>query len=218
MKITVITQCTGQKAVTDPNQLTMEDFRKGAEHVAHRTESFNERRLSAEVLYTGQQHLRLMRGVRQARENGAQVDVWVVSAGYGMVRSEDLLAPYEATFNDLSKRVAIDWANQLGIPQAISSVLSRPADVAIVLLGGRYLECCRIDRIQELGAPTIALCGQSAVRQFPAKFHPWVLQESDTRRFKVGMVGIKGEVAGRLLAQLPAADPMQLFSQMRDAI
>ncbi len=57
---------------------------------------------AAEALYRGQHHLRLMRGVGQAREAGIDVQLWIVSAGYGVVAGHKRLRPYERTFQGMS--------------------------------------------------------------------------------------------------------------------
>ena len=74
MRILILTSCTGEKTVTDPRQLTFQDFRKGAEHVAAREGELAQLLTPAEELYTGQQHVRLMRSVRALRTSAA-VDV-----------------------------------------------------------------------------------------------------------------------------------------------
>ncbi len=64
MRIVVITSCTGEKAVTHERALTLEDFQKGPEHVKARERELASFMKPAEALYTGQQHVRLMRGIK----------------------------------------------------------------------------------------------------------------------------------------------------------
>src|SRR4051794_27231895 len=102
MKIRIITSCTGEKLISHDQQLTQDDFR-----LLNEPELFRARedrlagcRTSAEDFYTGQQHLRLMRGVKQLRDKlGAEsVDLWILSAGYGLIPGSRQIVPYECTF------------------------------------------------------------------------------------------------------------------------
>jgi hypothetical protein len=162
----------------------------------------------AERLYQGQQHIRLMPGVEAAREVGHRVAVSIVSAGYGLLAGDAAVAPYECTFRGMSAGERRAWADCLGLEAAVKGLLERTADAAIVLLGDDYLDACALTSELVVGAPTILLCGAGAAlrMQRAPSVHPVVLHKSDTRRFSCGLVGLKGEVAGRLLARL-AADP-----------
>ena len=92
---------------------------------------------------------------------GLAVDLWVVSAGYGLVHEGDLVKPYAATFtpglpdsvirpDQAGRRVATsDWWAQLalwrgptsGNPRSLSELARRnPTDHLIVALGSTYLE------------------------------------------------------------------------------
>lgn len=106
MRLLVITSCTGEKAVTSADQLRLDDFRQGATHIAQRERALADLCLPAEQLYTGLQHQRLMSGVRALREQARDVtlDLWVLSAGYGLVPAARKLAPYEATFANLGRK------------------------------------------------------------------------------------------------------------------
>src|SRR4051812_1872066 len=101
-RVTVVTSCTGVKAAA-PGAVPAED------------------------LYRGQQHLRLMRGVRRLRDAGTQVDLWVVSAGYGLVRGSDPVERYDRTFTGLRASKRQEAAQRLGIPAAIRDVLTTPS-------------------------------------------------------------------------------------------
>src|SRR5687768_7001072 len=109
MRVLIITSCTGEKRGSDERQLTISVFRRGHEHVADRERSLTELLLPAENLYTGQQHVRLMQGVRRFRElvatrNGDgsdRLDLLILSAGYGFLRADRAVAPYECTFEGM---------------------------------------------------------------------------------------------------------------------
>jgi hypothetical protein len=214
MKILVITSCTGEKAVDSPDQLTLADFRQGRDHVAAREVAMAALLTPAELLYSGMQHQRLMRGVQAARATaGLVVDLNIVSAGYGLIPGAKLLAPYEATFIGMKKPEARDWAKQLNLAHDVRQLLAQPYDLGLVLLGDDYLEALALDEGVKLGGPTILFCGKASAARLPdlKGLQPVVLANKDATRFSCGMVGIKGELASRLLERL-ALRPEQLPS------
>jgi hypothetical protein len=165
MRILVITSCTGEKSVSSERALTLEDFKQGRRHVARREKELKDLLCPAESLYTGQQHVRLMRGVQAFREsrlssNGDDVlDLQILSAGYGIVSGEARLAPYEATFQGMPKGELREWARELGIPAAFRNTVAAPYDLGLILLGDDYLSTCELDSSVEFGglnAQTVA--------------------------------------------------------------
>lgn len=207
-RIVVLTSCTGQKAVTHAEALQWGDFEAGIEHRQRREQALADYRLPAEELYTGRQHERLMGGVVEFRdahqETDVQLDLWIVSAGYGVVPGDRLLAPYECTFNGMKKEERRRWADHLQIPAESRKVLAEPYDLALILLGDTYLEALALDEEIILGGPTLVFCGKVASQQLSGipNLFPVELGTADAKSFSCGMVGLKGEVAGRLLRLL----------------
>ena len=210
MRVVVITSCTGEKVVSHDNQLTLSDFRQGQDHIRHREQSLSDLMRPAEDLYSGQQHVRLMRGVKAFREahptNGAgpSLDLQILSAGYGMVHGSRELAPYEATFAGMKVKDLRSWADQIGVPQDFRKVLAQPYDLALVLLGDSYLKACAVDDTLELGGPTLFFCGARMAKKLPELSGMTVvpLSNPDAKRFSCGLVALKGELAARLLSKV----------------
>jgi len=209
MHITVISSCTGQKASTSPDQLTRKDFAAGEDHVVHRTKALEELTRPAERMYIGQHHLRLMRGVRAVRElEFATLDARIISAGYGLIPADKEIAPYDCTFSGMGKAELRRWANVLSIPSDARAILERPCDLGIVLLSNDYLAACQLPPDLELGGPTLFFSSYSAARelqQIPrARAVP--LGNAEASRFSRPLVSLKGELGGRVLSLLAAAD------------
>jgi hypothetical protein len=206
-RVVVVTSCTGEKAVDHPDRLTLADFRRGPAHVAAREAGLAASLRRARDLYTGQQHVRLMRGLAAV---GGRIDVTVhvLSAGYGLVPADRELAPYEATFQGMGAPDLRRWADTLGIPQAFRNALAGPFDLALVLLGDRYLDACALARPFQPGGPMVVFCGPRAQARLPRA--PGIvtvaLSNDEARRFGCPLVSLKGELGARLLRQV-AADP-----------
>ena len=145
MRITVLTSCTGEKATSSARQLTKEDFAKGEGHVARRTEGLHKLTRPAEKMYTGQHHVRLMRGVEAVRtQTSHTLDLWILSAGYGLIPTDKAAAPYDCTFSNMRKSELRRWSRSLSIPTDVREVLARPFDLGLVLLSNDYLAACEL--------------------------------------------------------------------------
>jgi hypothetical protein len=212
-RVLVVSSCTGLKAHADGAVLQCADFARGRSYVEGRhRRDLATALLPAEDLYRGQQHLRLMRGVHAARDAGTiDIDLRIVSAGYGVVRGSDPLAPYECTFQGMPRGRRREWARGLAIPEATRAALATRSDLTVVLLGDEYLDSCRLDSTLTLGGPTLVFCASRSALRLPALARLQVvrLKTAQTRRFRCGLVGLKGEVGGRLLAYL-ADEPSRL--------
>jgi hypothetical protein len=235
LKVTVITSCTGEKKSFPETQLKQEDFT----HI-HDIESFsaketalNEYRTSAEEIYTGQQHLRLMKGINFYRENfGAEnVDLWILSAGYGLIPAAREVVPYECTFQGMKPAEIKDWSAHLNIKEAARKVFAEPSDLTLVLLGDSYLKALDLDDSFEFAGPTVFLCSNGSQKLVKGKGEVKVipLSNKEAKRFSCGLVALKGELASRILMRLisegedfkstlfNSEDPLSLFDQPDDA-
>lgn len=208
-RILILTSCTGVKEEAGPGRLRLEDFQRGRDHIERRhATDLNGGLTSAENLYRGQQHRRLMPGVRAMRASNAfDVDLRVLSAGYGLLRADDRVAPYECSFAEMTTAQRGSWATHLGLETEVRDLLAESWSLALVLLGEDYLGVCGFASSWTLGGPTVVLCGARAALRLPAlpSLYPLVLTKRDAQRFSCGLVGLKGEVGGRLLGSLAAA-------------
>jgi hypothetical protein len=214
MKILVITSCTGEKAISSPDDLTRTDFEQGATHIAQRERALAASLLPAQQMYTGQQHIRLMHGVEASRDNTElTVEVNILSAGYGLVHGDLSILPYEVTFTGMPKRELKSWATKLDVPRQIQQKLAEPYDLGIILLGDNYLSACQLNEQVVLGGPTVLFCGSVAAKRLPTlkQLQVITLNNKEAKEFKCGIIGLKGELAGRLLRQL--AEKGQPFIQ-----
>ena len=86
----------------------------------------------AQDLYTSQ----LFRGMRRYVERTA--DTWyILSAKYGLLRPDEVVAPYEQTLKTMRKADRLAWAER--VQQALGKVLPTGAGL-VILAGDRYGE------------------------------------------------------------------------------
>lgn len=200
--IRIITSCTGLKALTSDTALVPEDFLKGPEWVSAREQ--DEQTYPAEKMYLGRQHIELLQGVQAARASGVAVTVEVVSAGYGLVAGNRLIAPYDVTFSGLSLRDIRELAAASGLPEAMRSALDQEYDVTLVLLGREYLRACDLPKNMDAPAPVTFVASDTLRRLIPQGQNISIaaLTTEDARIFKSGFVGLKGAVARAYLENL----------------
>jgi hypothetical protein len=210
MKIQVITSCTGEKLHSNDRQLTRGDF----EHL-HEPEIFGAREeelrnlsTPAEDLYTGQQHLRLMNGIRQLRDKSGEdsVDLFILSAGYGLVLGGRRLAPYECTFQGMKTAELKGWAEHLRVNADARQVFATPADLTLVLLGDSYLRALSLSEEIEFASPTLFFASEKARAHVRGRgiIRVVPLSNREAKRFSCGLVGLKGELGRRMLGQIGA--------------
>ncbi len=210
LRILIITSCTGEKTVSPPDQLSLLDFQQGAAHVRARERELKEFFTPAGEIYTGEQHVRLMRGLSALRTcsdlRPLDSALWILSAGYGLIPEDRKIAPYECTFATMKTRELRAWADHLQVPKEFRSTVAQPYDLTLILLGDNYLQACQLDDKVKFGGLTVLFCGQGQAKKIPRLPNVRIvtLSNAEAKRFSCGLVGLKGEVASRLLQKLAA--------------
>jgi hypothetical protein len=117
----------------------------------------------------------------------------------------------ECTFQGMKTQTRRAWAEQLNIPTDLRRILAEPYDLGLLLLGDSYLEACALDASVCLGGPTLLFCGQRQATKLPSvtNLRAIVLSNTEAKRFSCGLVGLKGELASRLIERL-ASEPRQI--------
>ena len=216
MRILVITSCTGEKASSPDNQFTLEDFERGGAHLKGREKELKAYALPAGEIYTGQQHVRLMRGIEAVKDVKSQsIDLHILSAGYGMIPADQLVVPYECTFATMKSKELRHWADKLQVPQGFREVVVQPFDLGLLLLGDNYLDACALDAAVKFGGPTLLFCGTGMAKKLPviAGVRVVPISNPEAKRFSCGLVALKGELAARVLRGV-AEEPADLSRLM----
>src|SRR5258706_13308339 len=159
LRVVVLTSCTNEKRYSPENRLTQLELESVSNNV-QLTEietRFAQYRLPAEEMYTGQQHVRLMEGVKTFRETFGpdSLDLKIVSAGYGLIAGDRQVVPYEATFQGMNKDQRHRWTQHLHIPEMVRGLLSEKADFVFVSLGDAYLRALELDESTMFASPTV---------------------------------------------------------------
>ncbi|MDL2344407.1 hypothetical protein QOL99_09595 [Deinococcus sp. MIMF12] len=191
----VVSSCTGAKLHKPANQLVLDDFRQGEDHVRVREQELAPYRTSAKRLYTGMQHQQVSQAFDLLSTCKDVVSsLQIISAGYGLIDQYRFIAPYETTFNDLRSREVLDWSRQLRIHEDLNDKV-KGYDLVVFLLGENYLKSALLPLTSRPDQSFLFLAsgGSAAVLpQHAAKQAVMPLVNKDARRFGYGMVGLKG--------------------------
>jgi hypothetical protein len=217
MKVLVITSCTGEKKHKPENQLVRNDFEKrNTVEFTERENALKSYNTAAREIYTGQQHVRLIRGLDLIRQTCPDVnlDLKIVSAGYGLLNENDLIAPYEMTFNGMSSKGLSDWADFLQLPQNVLPVFKK-YDLILFLLGKEYLKALKLPKTIKPKGHCVFLTSKGSLSLIPEspKIHTITLANPDAKRFGAGLVALKGRIFELLGEHIKENGPNQ-FSKL----
>jgi hypothetical protein len=170
----------------------------------------------AESLYIGQQHMRLMQGVKQyreAEEPAGELCFQILSAYHGLLSARRSISSYDHSFSGMPTEVIREQGLQREVPSDIRKLLRKSFDLGLLLLGDPYLRACDLDVDVELGGPLLCFCSPAVARRMPAipGLRTIPLANAEARRFSCGLIALKGELGGRLLSRL-AAEPETIDS------
>jgi hypothetical protein len=214
MKLLIISSCTNAKSVEPPNSLTMADF-GSPDRVRAREAELNPWLRPAYEMYAGDQHEHLMRGMNELRAAfGPQVArVNIVSAGYGLIDEDQLIAPYDVTFATMGRREQLAWARQLGIAHTLRNVI-RGWPLVFFLLGDVYLRAVEPPIKAQAGQRLVFLCKAGLSQSLIGPGSSIVsLGLNESRRFGAGYVALKGRLF-ELFAHSLAREGESLFARI----
>ncbi len=101
------------------------------------------------------------------RNHGKHVDIYIISARYGLIKGSDPIIPYEATLKGLKPSEIATWASGMGIPDKLRSILSNNYDLIIAVLPKEYAYAIKSVLPSLLSNPrTILITATSAIPRY----------------------------------------------------
>jgi hypothetical protein len=206
MNVLVVTSCTGEKLHKHNNALQFTDFQDNS-LLQTRTQQLAEYSTPAYQMYTGEQHLALMKGIQFFRDGGREIDVVIFSAAYGILSEQDPVVPYNVTFNKMNNLQVADWAERQHFTEKfIDNVQSY--DLVFIILGDKYLQALDWQKVnqfnQQRTTPITFMffageMSKSKILKFD-NFHMLLVRKQEARKFRVGLIGLKGFLLSSLLS------------------
>lgn len=198
-RILVVTSCTGEKIYKPSNELQLDDF-KDFDRLKKREQELEQYKALAGEMYTGKQHVALMEGVKHYRQNGGQIDVAVLSAGYGMLRENELIVPYEVTFNTMSGVDLKSWSRFLSITEKFQEWI-QDYDLIFVLLGDKYLQAIDWPVQTRDDQKLFFFAGDASKHKVLISPNHYVIaaREIEAKVFRSGLIELKGFLFNKFL-------------------
>ncbi|GAB6179916.1 hypothetical protein JCM14036_12350 [Desulfotomaculum defluvii] len=199
-RVLVVTSCTGEKCYKPENELILDDF-KDQVRLKVREDELTDFQTTAGELYTGKQHVSLMKGVQEYRNQGGQIDVNILSAGYGLLNEEDSIVPYEVTFSTMNSLELKEWSKCLNVTADLQKKI-KDYDVVFMLLGDKYLQAVNWLKLEtRKDQKLVFFAGQSGKQKILIKpnYHLIAVTEQEAKVFHSGLVEIKGTLMAMLL-------------------
>lgn len=213
-RILVVTSCTGEKLHKPENQLTIDDF-KDPIKLTQRENELNEYRVPAGNMYTGNQHVFLMKGIEQYRKSGNKVDLEIISAGYGLINENKLIVPYEVTFNSMDSTTIKQWARKQEITTNLQKKIKN-YDLIFFLLGDKYLQSVEWPLTITPDQKIIFFAGESSKSKVLVEENYYLMSigESEAKKFRCGLIGIKGHLFAKLLTAITNNGKTDIWEQI----
>ena len=165
--ILVINSCGKKKSIKHEEQPTCKDLETKDQRERVK-EKFSSLLTEAGELYTGGQAVAIKKAVN-VLSSKAEVDYYIISAGFGLVSENELLPPYECSFSGLSKKAIKERAEKLAIPESIRYLSKKTYDLVYLSLGEDYLVSLgNLKDIANLGQEIVFF---GKVKDLPSNFH-----------------------------------------------
>jgi hypothetical protein len=157
-------------------------------------------------MYTGTHHRLVMDGVHAVWERwGRQaLDVAILSGGYGLLRAEEEIIPYDVSLDEFEGAELYEWAARLRIPERTAQA-AREYDLVFYLLDGRYLSVLHLPLDVPASVQQIVLTTAEDVEILPqaASLHAVVAAGGvAARRWHVKAPHVRGFLFERLCRQV----------------
>jgi len=156
--------------------------------------------VSARDIYTGPQNTELVKAVDLLRTIAkVEVQLIIVSAGFGVLQEQDLIPPYDCSFTNMKMAKVRKRSQELKIQSSITKIANKGFDIAYLALGKRYLASLGKDTLLEFQMPTIVFHGQESDQLIRIPCSTETVKAFSKRGHKIhGVVGFKGDLLGIL--------------------
>jgi len=211
MQMLVVSSCGKKKKVQPSTLPTCDDL--SSTNWAHWKTKLNPYILPAAEMYTGNQFTQLLVGVERLRRiKGFDIDVYIVSAGFGLLSEQDLIPPYECSFSAMKKGEILSRADTLGIQDDFAKLMTQGYDFSYLALGKSYMTAIGFQWLEFIHgtiASFVKEVEKEGILYLPANAN--TVHEFSANGHKIhGVTGFKGDLL-RILADyaLSCVDPLE---------
>ncbi len=131
-------------------------------------------------------------------------DMWILSAGYGWVHQDTLIAPYEQSFNDLKASDIIKFSREKLLRNQFNFIISH-YDKVFIALGDKYLMALDLEKSFDISALAFILPeGVRGTKKEPKgsgveKFYTSI---SHTTLHGASVINLKGKILSDFIKEI----------------
>ncbi|RKU11989.1 hypothetical protein C6501_11830 [Candidatus Poribacteria bacterium] len=170
-------------------------------------------------MYTGQQHQRLMEGLKQFRTRYGKsvIDVAIISAKYGLLSEKKVIEPYNLTFSGLKNGDLLERSNNLRIHEDVETLII-DYDLVFFLLGKEYVQVLQLPFQVRDSVTQIFLLGDThkkiIVEHDLSNIHFVPAGESLRHKLHTNFTALKG-VVFKKLCEAVCRDGFEVFEEVK---
>ncbi|MHA1907885.1 MAG: hypothetical protein ACW98Y_11365 [Candidatus Thorarchaeota archaeon] len=139
MRVLVIGSCGKRKRFSSSEAPTCNELMDKSQ-LGMWVKKLPEQTCKAREMYTGNQSRELAIGVDLLRRiKGLQVTYHIISAGFGILRENDIIPSYECSFNGMKKSEIRQRSSHLEIRHDFEKICKKKYDLSYIALGSNYL-------------------------------------------------------------------------------
>lgn len=192
IRILVISSCTKKKAISSLNQPKCEDISSKQERKEILNNIHVETRKAIEM-YQGPQHKGIISGIEKLRRF-AEVDFYIISAGFGLLGEEEQIPSYECSFSDMKNKEIFKRSSKLEIMNDFIGVMLKQFDLIYLALGDDYLKSV-YDWEKAINSLTIAFTHSENDKVVTLEANNEMVTKLCKYGFKInGTIGFKGDL------------------------
>ena len=95
----------------------------------------------ARDMYTGNQSRELVRAVDLLRKiEGVEVKFYIISAGFGLLAEEEIIPPYECSFNGMKRNEIRQRSSELIIRESFDEISRQKYDLSYIAAGKNFVQ------------------------------------------------------------------------------
>lgn len=195
MRVLVVGSCGKRKLYSPPDQPKCCDI-DGNHDIVYWKQQFPSMCVPARDMYLGPQNRELVKAVDILRTiPGVEVQLVIISAGFGMLYEEDLVPPYDCSFTTMKIANVRERSSQLQLKEAFTQLVETGFDLIYLALGKRYLEAIGNDILSTLQATTISFHGRDTEHLVRISCSAETVKTFSSSGHKIhGVVGFKGDL------------------------
>ncbi len=210
LRTLVLTPCSAKKRSQVLEPALAADL-AGPEQRQQVTARLADHSLPAAEMYTGRHHRLVMEGMQSVWQQWGHsvLDLAILSGGYGVMRADEMIIPYDVTFDQFAGEALSDWGAMLQVPTK-AAALVREYDLVFLLLSGSYLAVLDLPLDAPDSVQQIVLTGQDNLELVPSRpnVHPFVAAGAvAARRWHVKAPHVRGFLFRRLCTQVVQHGP-----------